>query len=170
MSTSKEQLNKPLISITDGKDLGEIKGLYLDADMRQVAGILAGAEGIINRKMLAVSRADVQVYGVDVWLVSGPDVVKPLEEIAESAAFILVNDLRGREIQTEGGTKLCVIEDVILDSEARVLGFSLGKVFAQGPLAERKAIVREAITHLGSKEQPMTAELAMAESRSISTI
>jgi uncharacterized protein YrrD len=170
VSTSKDQLNKPLISITDGKDLGEIKGLYLDADMRQVAGISAGSEGIINRKVFAVSRADVQVYGVDVWLVSGPDVVKPLEEIPESAAFILVSDLHGREIQTEGGTKLCVIEDVILDSEARVLGFSLGKVFAQGPLAERKAIVREAITHLGSKEQPMTAELALAESKSISTI
>ena len=162
-------MNKPLISITDGRDLGEIRGLYLDADMHQVAGVFVGKEGIINRKTLAVTREEVLVYGVDVWLVSGPDVVKPLDEIPESAAFILVSDLRGREIQTEGGTKLCVIDDVILDSEARVLGFTLGKVFAQGPLAERKAIVREAITHLGSKEQPMTAELAMAESQSIST-
>jgi sporulation protein YlmC with PRC-barrel domain len=166
---SREHLNKPLISITDGRDLGEIRGLYLDADMHQVAGVFVGKEGIINRKTLAVTREEVLVYGVDVWVVSGPDVVKPLDEIPESAAFILVSDLRGREIQTEGGTKLCVIDDVILDSEARVLGFTLGKVFSQGPLAERKAIVREAITHLGSKEQPMTAELAMAESQSIST-
>jgi sporulation protein YlmC with PRC-barrel domain len=167
---SREHLNKPLISITDGRDLGEIRGLYLDADMHQVAGVFVGKEGIINRKTLAVTRDEILVYGVDVWLVSGPDVVKPLDEIPESAAFILVSDLRGREIQTEGGTKLCVIDDVILDSEARVLGFTLGKVFAQGPLAERKAIVREAITHLGSKEQPMTAELAMAESQSITTL
>ncbi|NMB54060.1 MAG: hypothetical protein GYA15_05110 [Leptolinea sp.] len=169
MIASREHLNKPLISITDGRDLGEIRGLYLDADMHQVAGVFVGKEGIINRKTLAVTREEVLVYGVDVWVVSGPDVVKPLDEIPESAAFILVSDLRGREIQTEGGTKLCVIDDVILDSEARVLGFTLGKVFSQGPLAERKAIVREAITHLGSKEQPMTAELAMAESQSIST-
>lgn len=170
MIASREHLNKPLISITDGRDLGEIRGLYLDADMHQVAGVFVGKEGIINRKTLAVTRDEILVYGVDVWLVSGPDVVKPLDEIPESAAFILVSDLRGREIQTEGGTKLCVIDDVILDSEARVLGFTLGKVFAQGPLAERKAIVREAITHLGSKEQPMTAELAMAESQSITTL
>ncbi len=39
MITAKEQSNKPLISITDGKKLGEIKGLYLDNDMRQVAGV-----------------------------------------------------------------------------------------------------------------------------------
>ena len=76
-------------------------------------------------------------------------------------------DLRGREIQTEGGTKLGVVEDVILDSEARVLGFTLGKVYAQGPLAEKKAIVRDAITDLGSKDKAMTAILAQAESLTI---
>lgn len=169
MITSKEHANKPLVSITDGKDLGEIKGLYLDLDMRQVAGIFLGTEGIINRKVLAIARNDVKVYGIDVWLVAGPDVVKTLEDIPDSAAFTLVSDLRGREIQTEGGTKLCVVEDVILGSEAHVLGFTLGKVYAQGPLAERKAIVREAITDLGSKEKPMTANLSQAESLTIPT-
>jgi sporulation protein YlmC with PRC-barrel domain len=167
LTTSKEHANKPIISITDGKDLGEIKGLYLDLDMRQVAGISLGTEGIINRKVLAIARSDVKVYGIDAWLVSGPDVVKALEEIPDSTTFTLVSDLRGREIQTEGGTKLCVVEDVILDSEARVLGFVLGKVYAQGPLAERKAIVREAITDLGSKEKPMTANLSQAESMDV---
>lgn len=167
MIPSRDHNNKLIISITDGKDLGEIKGLYLDADMRQVTGIFTGKEGIINRKQLAVSRIDIQVFGVDVWLVSGPDVVKPLEEVSESAAFIPISEIRGREIQTDGGTKLCVIDDVILDEEAKVLGFSLSKVYSQGPLAERKAIVRNAITHLGGKDQPMTADLTRAESETI---
>jgi sporulation protein YlmC with PRC-barrel domain len=162
--TSKEHSNKPIISITDGKDLGEIKGLYLDLDMHQMAAVSIGTEGIINRKVLAIARSDVQVYGIDAWLVSGPDVVVTLEEIPDSASFTLVSDLRGREIQTEGGTKLCTVDDVIMDNEAHVLGFSLGKVYAQGPLAERKAIVREAITDLGNKEKPMTANFTQAES------
>ncbi len=170
MITSKEHSNKPLVSITDGKDIGEIKGLYLDPDMRQVAGVFVATEGIINRKTLAITRKDVLVYGIDTWLVSGPDIVKPVEEIPDSAAFILVSDLRGREIQTEGGTKLCTVEDVLLDSQANVLGFTLGKVYAQGPLAERKAIVREAIIDLGSKEKPMTANLSQAESLTISSV
>jgi uncharacterized protein YrrD len=167
MITAKEQSNKQLISITDGRKLGEIKGLYLDSDMRQVAGVFLGTEGILKRKAQAITRGDVQVYGEDAWLVAGPDKVMLLENIPGSTGFVLVSDVRGREIQTEGGTKLGVVEDVVLDNEARVLGFTLGKVYADGPLAEKKHIVREAITDLGSKEKPMTAILAQAESLTI---
>jgi uncharacterized protein YrrD len=164
MITSKEQSNKPLISITDGKNLGEIKDLYLDREMRQVAAVFLGKEGLINRKTLMIPRSAVQVYGVDVWLVSGPDIVVGPEGIPESDTFILVGDLRGRELQTEGGTKIGVIDHVILDQEARVLGFGLGKVYSQGPLADRKMLAREAILDLGDAKKPMTINLAQAES------
>ena len=170
MIRSKEHSNKLLVSITDGKKLGDVKGLYLDLDMRRVAGVFLGMEGLINRKALAIPRSSVQVYGIDVWLVSGSDIVMALDEIPDSATFTLAGDLRGREVQTEGGTKLAVVEDVLLDSEARVLGFALGKVYAEGPLAERMAIAREAITDLGNEEKPMTAILSQAESLPVSSL
>ena len=90
-----------------------------------------------------------------------------LEEIPDSATFILASDLRGREIQTEGGTKLAEVEDVILNNETQVLGFTLGKVYADGPLNERKEIAREAIIDLGNKDKPMTVVLDQAESLTI---
>lgn len=164
MITSKEHSNKPLISITDGRKLGEVKDLYLDQDMRQIAAVFLGKEGLINRKTLVIARSAVQVCGIDAWLVSGSDIVMGSEGIPELGTFTLVGELRGREIQTEGGTKIGVVEDVILDNEARVLGFGLGKVYAQGPLAERKAIVREAIVNLGNTNEPMTINLSQAES------
>jgi sporulation protein YlmC with PRC-barrel domain len=163
MIKSKEHSNKPIVSITDGKKLGEVKDLYLDQDMRQVAAVFLGKEGLLSRKAMVIARSAVQVYGMDVWLVSGPDIVLGEENIPELQTFTLIGDLRGREVQTEGGTKIGAIEDVILDSEARVLGFSMGKVYAEGPLAERKAIVREAITALGNKKEPMTINLTQAE-------
>ena len=169
MVTSKELSNKPLISITDGKNLGEIKDLYLDQEMRQVAAVFLGKEGLINRKTLLIPRNAVQVYGIDAWLVSGSDTVTGPEAIPESGAFILTGDLRGREIQTEGGTKIAVIDHVILNNEARVLGFGLGKVYSQGPLAERKVIAREAITDLGNAKKPMTINLAQAESLTLAS-
>ena len=164
MITSKEHSNKAIISMTDGKKLGEVKDLFLDPDMRQVAAVFLGKEGLINRKTLVIPRSAVQVYGIDVWLVSGPDTVTGSENIPEFGTFTLVGELRGREIQTEGGTKIGVIDSVILDNEARVLGFGLGKVYSQGPLAERKTIVREAILNLGNTKDPMTINLAQAES------
>lgn len=164
MITSREQSNKPIISITDGKKLGEVKDLYLDQDMRQVTAVFLGKEGLINRKPLVIARSAVQVCGIDAWLVSGSDTVVEPESIPESGTFILVGELRGRELQTEGGTKIGVIDHVILDNEARVLGFGLGKVYAQGPLAERKTVARESIVNLGSTKEPMTINLTQAES------
>jgi sporulation protein YlmC with PRC-barrel domain len=164
MITSRDQSGKPIISITDGKRLGEVKDLYLDQDMRQVAAVFLGKEGLINRRTLVIARSAVQVYGIDAWLVSGSDTVVGPEAIPESGSFILVGDLRGKELQTEGGTKIGVIDHVILDQEARVLGFALGKVYSQGPLAERKAIARDAVIHLGAAKEPMTINLAQAES------
>jgi|SRR5688572_11605663 len=167
MFTSKEQSNKPLISMTDGKKLGEIKDLYLDQDMRQISAVFLGKEGLINRKTLIIPRSAVQVFGVDVWLVSGSEIIAGPENIPESGTFTLVGDLRGRELQTEGGTKIGVIDHVILDNEAHVLGFGLSKVYSQGPLADRKMIARDAILNLGNSKEPMTINLAQAESLSL---
>jgi sporulation protein YlmC with PRC-barrel domain len=167
MIRSRELFNKPLISMTDGKRLGEIKDLYLDQELRQLAAVFLGREGLINRKTLTIARGALQVFGIDAWLVSGSDTVMELEAIPESGTFTLMGNLRGRELQTEGGTKIGVIDYVILDNEARVLGFGLSKVYSQGPLADRKMIARDAILNLGTSKEPMTINLAQAESLSL---
>ncbi len=164
MFTSKEHLDKPLICITDGKKLGEIKDLYLDQDMRQMAAVFLGKEGLVNRKSLAIARSAVQLFGVDAWLVTASDVVMEQEDLPESGTFTLIDDLRGREVESEGGTKVGVVEDVVFDDRGAVLGFALGKVYMQGPLSERKAIARDAVTNLGTKNKPMIAGLEEAES------
>jgi len=163
MPTAKECTNKIIISITDGKKLGEIKDLYLDLEMRQVAAVFVGKEGLIRPKTNAIPRSAVLVCGMDAWLVAGPDVVSVFEAIPESVNFILVSDLRGREVETEGGTEVGTIEDVILDNQGKVLGFTLGKIIAAGPLANRKAISRDAFSSLGNKKVPMTINMAQAE-------
>ena len=61
MITSRDHSGKPIFSITDGKKLGEVKDLYLDREMRQVAAVFLGREGLINRKTLMIARSAVQV-------------------------------------------------------------------------------------------------------------
>ena len=164
MITSQTYSNKPLIRATDGKKLGEVKDIYLDRDMRQIAAVFLGPEGFFNRNAQVVGRSAGQVYGTDAWLVPGSDKVVRLADIPDSDAFTLASQVRGREIESEGGTKIGDVDDVIFDSEAHVLGFSLRNIHVQGPLDERKAIAREAITNLGSKDSPMTIILSEAES------
>jgi len=169
MLSSKDIINKLVISITDGKRLGQIEDIYLDLEMRQVVGVYLGTEGLIRRKDKAILRTNVQVCGIDAWLVSAADVLTTLDTIPDSATFTLVDNLRGREIQTDGGTKLGVVEDVILNTALQVLGFKLGKIYVQGPLAEKKAIVREAVMDTGSKDRSMIVNLVVAESGVIPT-
>ena len=168
MLKSKEIAIRMVISLNEGKKLGQIEDVYLDLEMRRVVGIYLGSEGLIRRKDKVILRSDVQVLGIDAWLVTDADVITPLNTIPDSATFTLVNNIRGREIQTDGGTKLGVVEDVILNLDLEVIGFALGKVYVQGPLAEKMSIVRDAVIDTGSKDRAMVVDLVLAESGVIS--
>jgi len=163
MPTGKQVQGKPLISLTDGKKLGDIKDLLLDETISKLSGVYLSAEGLIKRKELAIPRESVQVMGVDAWLVTDSNVVAAPEDIPGYANFVALNTLRGREIHSEGGTRLAAIEDIIFDDDGDIVGFSLGKIFVQGTLAERKTIAREAISTVGGISSAMTTDLAKAE-------
>ncbi|MBP7693155.1 MAG: hypothetical protein KA764_14620 [Anaerolineales bacterium] len=165
MPPSKDQHGKPLICLTNGRQLGEVKDLYLDSQYTRVTAVFVRQEGLLNRKTFAVERGKIQVLGIDAWLVSTPDAVVELSAIGGADLFVAVGALRGRELHTEGGTKLATVDDVLLDADGVVIGFTLGKLFVQGPLAERKTIARAAITSFGGKDAPMLTSLAKAEAQ-----
>jgi sporulation protein YlmC with PRC-barrel domain len=161
--TGKELHNKWLITVTDGQRIGEIKDVYLDAAATQVMAVLLGKEGVLSRRSVVLDRSSIQVFGIDVWLVAATGRVSHLEDLPGSDAFILMSDLRGREIQTDRGAKIGAIGEVVLDREARVLGFTLSRVYVPGPLQDKKSVVRSAIVAVGSKELPVIADLSKAE-------
>lgn len=169
MPTGKQAQNKPLIRLSDGKKIGEVKDLYLDEKLNKVAAVFLGSEGLINRKSLAVAREAIQLMGIDAWLVNGNDAAQAPENIPDSATFLLLSELRGREIVSEGGTHIGAVEDVIFDSDGDVLGFALGKIQVKGTLAERKAIARSAISTIGGRTAAMTANMAQAEATAVPT-
>jgi uncharacterized protein YrrD len=103
------------------------------------------------------------LIGIDAWLVRDSLAVASPEQIPGSASFVAMNDLRGREIVSEGGTEIGAVDDVLFDAAGTVLGFALGKIHVKGTLADRKAIARAAISTIGGKTAAMTANMALAE-------
>ena len=81
-----------------------------------------------------------------------------------SITIRLDKDLEGRHIMSEGGTEIATVDSVIIDDGFNVIGFTLDKMPESGPLASRKAIAREAISSIGSKDSPMVTTLTDAES------
>ncbi len=167
MIIGKQHRNKPLISLTDGKHLGEVKDYFLDAQLTRLAAVFTGKEGLLSRKTFAVARGSIKVLGIDVWLVGGPDVVVNFDTIPDHEDLLKFDEIKGREINTEGGSKIAVVDDVLFDEEGKVLGFALSKVLVPGPLSERKAIHRDAITSCGGEKIPMVAVMSQAETLAI---
>jgi uncharacterized protein YrrD len=163
MITGKELRNKWIVCLSDGQKVGEIKDVYLDAEATQVVAVLTGKEGRLKPKAVGLERSGIQVFGIDVWLIPASSKMVHLEDLPKADTFVLMGDLHGREVQTDNGTKIGIIGDVLLDREAQVVGFTLSRVLVQGPLQEKKSLVRSAVTSLGDKKSPVVASLARAE-------
>ncbi|MGH9838778.1 MAG: PRC-barrel domain-containing protein [Blastocatellia bacterium] len=163
MQKTREFQGKLLISITDGKNLGEIKDVYLDKDCNEVIAVYLGKTGLISRKAQLIHIDQIRLFGIDAWLVNGSDKVANKEEVEGSDQFILADELRGRAIQTDGKTRIGTVGDIAVDSRLNVLGFAFDKIHVEGPLAEAKAIARAAITSIGDSHNPMIAVLEQAE-------
>ncbi len=163
MARTKEFQGKLLVRLSDGKKLGEIKDVYLNQEATKVVAAYLGKSGIINRKSLAVDLAHIKLFGIDAWLTDSSDIVIAKDDVSGSDTFLLADSLRGREIQTDGGTKIGTIGDILVDEKCGVIGFAFDKLLVEGPLSETRAIARAAITSLGSSDNPMIAALDQAE-------
>jgi uncharacterized protein YrrD len=166
MLLARDFIGKPVISVDKGKQLGTVKDLFVDADLRAVVGVYLGTEGLFSRKGMCVDRENVLVYGVDAVLVRRSDAVVDATLACESAMWLRRDQFHGQQLATAGGTKVGVVDDLILDEEMHVAGLLLGRVFVQGPVATNRAVARAAIVALG-KENAITVDLGIAEQQSL---
>ena len=168
MRLGKDLLDKPLISVTDGRIVGRVKDLYLDNNLERIVGLYLGSEGIFSRKSMLVSRDRLTLLGIDAILAADSDVVIDESGATEIDQWVRRQELVGREVDTTGGTKVGVIGDVIINDDDSVIGFKLARVFVEGPIAKKQAVAREVVVDTGAKDGVMTIDLAQAEQHSLS--
>ncbi len=163
MRLGKDLLDKLVISVSDGRLLGKVKDIYIDVALDEMTGINLGTEGMLRRKAILIPRDDVVVFGVDAVLVKKPEVVTDDQTLDAAREWSRLSKLKGREVDTPGGTRLGTIGDVLLDENGRVAGFALSKVFVEGPLAERGIVLREVVVDTGQVDGSMTIDLLKLE-------
>jgi sporulation protein YlmC with PRC-barrel domain len=163
MRLGKDLFNKPIISITDGRLLGTVKDLYLNDQLYWLTGIHVGSEGLIKRKNFLIPRDSVIVFGIDAVLVKNADVITEGKDLVESETWPRLSKLKGRDVDTPGGTKVGTIGDIIIGEEGHITGFALAKVFVEGPIAEQGQIPREALIDTGNEDGVMTIDLPKVE-------
>jgi uncharacterized protein YrrD len=163
MRLGKDLIGKPIISVTDGRLIGNVKDIYVEQDLSQLAGVFVGQEGLLKRRSLLIVRDNVVVFGIDAILVRKDDVIISDQELSEADQWLRLSKLRGREIDTPGGTKVGTVGDIILSEEGHIDGFALAKVFVEGPVAQQGTIPRQALVDAGNEDGIMTVDLPKVE-------
>ena len=163
MRLGKDLQNKPIYSVTDGRLLGTVKDIYLTDNLDQINAVYLGSEGLIKRKHFLITTENVVVFGIDAMLVKNKEVVATEEELPESEMWVRLSKLRGRQIDTTGGTKVASIGDIIIDDHGQITGFALSRVYVEGPVADKGSISRTAVVDTGNEDGMMTIDLALAE-------
>lgn len=163
MRLGKDLLNRPVITIDDGRLLGRVQDIYIDPEMTAVAGLYLGSQGLLKRRAQLIDREDVVVFGVDAILARTAGVITDDHEHPPAKLWQRRDDVTGRDVNTPGGTKLGVAGDLVVDESGVITAVALSRTFVEGPLATKRAIDRRFILDVGSKESPMTADLAALE-------
>lgn len=162
MLLAEKIIGNPIFNHQTGNRVGSVKDIYLDSDLRQISGLYIGSEGVMNRTPRFIPRSAIRAMGEDSILVTA---VPTTEDLPDT--WLRRDTLNGREIDTVGGTKIGTVGDIILDQRARVAGFTLDRQFVTGPLADRGAFGRTAVTDPGTTSNRMTIDLARAERQHI---
>lgn len=163
MRLGKDLTGKPIYSIVDGRLLGHVKDLYLNTELDSLTGVYVGSEGLLKRKSLLIQRDDVVVFGIDAILVKNSDVVTDDKQHVEADSWLRLDKLRGREVDTPGGTKVGTVGDILVGGEGEITGFSLARVYVEGPIAEWGTIPRNTLVDVGTQDRTMTVDLPKVE-------
>lgn len=170
MRVAQELINKPVISINEGQEVGKVQDFYLDQSLTRLSAIYLGSEGLLSRTETLIRWPDVVTLGRDAILVKDANSVVETAEAEEIETYIRRDNIEGRPIDTPGGTKIGRIGDIVIDEEAKIAGFSLSQTYVSGPIAANKAVSRTAIVDTGNEDGVMTANLSEAEKADLQVV
>jgi hypothetical protein len=122
-----------------------------------------GQEHLFSLKAKAIERADVAVFGIDAILTKNFDVLRTKRKISGSKNWFRRDRFPGGKVMTSGRTRVGILNDVLLDDPLSVVGFTLRRVYVEGPISEDAVISRDAVLKLADLNDVMIVDLTIAE-------
>jgi sporulation protein YlmC with PRC-barrel domain len=170
MKIAQTFINKPIITIKEGKKVGKLLDFFLDQSLRTVTAVYTSEDGFLSRTDLLIKQEHIVTLGSDALLVDEAEVVIPVSEAAEYDDFVRRDSLIGRLVTTPGGTNIGRIGDIVLGPNGAIVGFMLSQTYVAGPIAASRAISRDAVIEPDNEFGVMTADLAKAEAADLKVV
>jgi uncharacterized protein YrrD len=149
---SRELIGKPIVSVTNGVIIGKVVDILIDPATVQVAALATSKGGLLTHRgeMEAIAAKDVQVWGQDAVLVSGPDVIARQDDLPDRQRWLSVADqVKGRDVVSIDGTRIGQLNDIVVNTQGQLVAYDLAQVFVKGPVAESRRIPAEVTQSFG---------------------
>lgn len=147
---TQDMKDMPVVSLTNGQIIAKISDMLINPTSRSVSALLSSEGGLLSRTTKVIPATEVRVWGEDVIIVSGPEIFVEREALAcHETCLSVANQIKGREVVSQTGTRIGTLNDVLINTEGQVVGYDLSKVEVQGPVAKSKRIGVDATQALG---------------------
>lgn len=167
MQEGKTLMDKSVVSVDEGRLVGTIKSLYVDRELTTLRAVGLAGKGMFNRQKMLVQREPIVMFGRDALFVKQSNVAVEDGQLAEFGSWLRLADLKGRRIETPGGTKIGTIGDILHDQQGQILGFTFDQLLVQGTLADKGYLSRGCVVEVATPEELMTIDLTKAEQQTI---
>lgn len=149
MIKSRDLIGRLIVTVTRGEIVGKVKDVLIDPERWEVAALVLPSK-VFSKESLIIPRSVVHVFGQDVVLVKSNETMPRDDTLDHVASLIAVSgQMKGRQIATEKGVKVGVLNDVLVDEAGKVVAYDLAKVFVKGSLAKTKEIPFHATRSVG---------------------
>jgi uncharacterized protein YrrD len=163
MQTGSEIVGKPVVSVDNGEMLGKVRDLYFDRQLEKLVALSLGGGGLFGVRSKVVHLSNVNCLGEDVVLVESSTTVYDDSEIEERSNWQRRSKIRGRKVETPGGTPIGTIDDITIDHDGRIRDYTLAWTQVGGPIGRSHLLLREAVLDPGSETGVMMVDLRAAE-------
>jgi sporulation protein YlmC with PRC-barrel domain len=139
---------KSIISISNGQTIGTVNDILIDPKNLIISAIVTSKGSILSREIDAIPADEIKVWGKDVILVSGADVIHKKDEIPDLDKWLSISSqIKGREVFSLDGIRVGEINDLVVDMEGNLVSFDLEKVgtsmsdaMDESPKAEKRRL------------------------------
>lgn len=139
--TTQNIKGRTVISIQNGRKIGSVSDVLIDADKLEVAGLVLSKGTLFDRETVMIPADQVQVWGQDVILVRQHDVTREQAGIPEGKRWLHADEnLRGRYVVSVDGKRIGQINDISISTTGKLLAYQLSQVYIEGPLQDSKRI------------------------------
>lgn len=150
---------KSIISISNGQIIGTVNDILIDHKALTIAAIVTSKSTLLSRDIDVIPAAEIQVWGEDVILVSGPIIIRKKEEAPELAESLSVSgQIKRRNVFSLNGIRVGEISDLVIDAEGNLVSYEFEKVtpgmaevMVDSPEGDRKYLPLE-LTHALGKD------------------